>query len=111
MDLVNAPRRFEVYLVKLDPTIGSEIQKTRPCIIVSPDDLNRALRTVIVTPMTSTRWDAPFRVPVRFDNRDGSIALDQVRTVDRQRLIRRLGTLDLPTSEAVAIKLIAMFTL
>ena len=105
------PRRFDVVVVDLDPTIGSEIRKVRPCIVVSPDDLNLALRTVIVAPMTSTQWNAPFRVPAKFQGRDGSITLDQIRTVDRSRLIRRLGALDRPTAAIVAERLVSMFTL
>jgi len=111
VDLVSPPRRFDVVLVDLDPTIGSEIRKRRPCVVVSPDDLNQALRTVIIAPMTSTRWSAPFRVPVRFQDRDGSVTLDQIRTVDRSRLVRRLGALDRDTAVTVTERLVTMFTL
>ena len=109
MDVVSAPRRHDVYLVNLDPTVGAEMRKTRPCVVVSPDDLNGALRTVIIAPMTSTRWKAPFRVPTRFAAQEGSITLDQIRTVDRSRLVRRLGTLDPATSDAVSDRLVKMF--
>ncbi|MBE3044243.1 type II toxin-antitoxin system PemK/MazF family toxin [Candidatus Bathyarchaeota archaeon] len=85
--------RGEVHLVGLDPTKGSEIRKTRPCLIVSPDELNRHLRTVIVAPMTTGGQAYPWRVPCRFQNRSGFVALDQLRTVDTERLVRRLGRL------------------
>jgi mRNA interferase MazF len=85
--------RGEVHLVGLDPTQGSEISKTRPCLIVSPDELNRHLRTVIVGPMTTGGQAYPWRVPCRFQNRSGFVALDQVRTVDVERLVKRLGRL------------------
>ncbi len=87
------PRRGEVFLVSLDPTRGSEIQKTRPCVVVSPDELNAHLRTVIVAPMTSAGQPYPFRVPCRFEKKAGLVVLDQIRTVDRERLVRRLGRL------------------
>ena len=87
------PRRGAVYLVDLDPTRGSEIQKTRPCIVVSPDELNQHLRTVIIAPMTTGGQPYPWRVPCRFEDRDGRVALDQLRTVDRERLVRYLGKL------------------
>ncbi len=85
--------RGEVYLVQLDPTRGSEIQKTRPCLIVSPDELNYNLRTVIVAPMTTGGQAYPWRVQCRFQGRAGSVAIDQLRTVDAERLLRRLGKL------------------
>lgn len=86
-------RRGDVILVVLDPTRGSEIRKTRPCVVISPDELNRHLRTVIIAPMTSSGQAWPWRVSCRFQKRDGFIALDQLRTVDRDRLFRRLGRL------------------
>jgi len=85
--------RGEVYLVRLDPTQGSEIRKTRPCLIVSPDDLNEHLRTVIVAPMTTGGQAYPWRVECRFQGRTGFVATDQLRTVDIERLTRRLGSL------------------
>lgn len=85
--------RGEVHLVGLDPTQGGEIRKTRPCLIVSPDELNRHLRTVIVAPMTTGGQAYPWRVPCRFQNRSGFVALDQIRTVDGERLVKRLGRL------------------
>jgi mRNA interferase MazF len=94
-----ARARGEVHLVRLNPTLGSEIQKTRPCLIVSPDELNQYLRTVIVAPMTTGGRAYPWRVPCRFQRRSGFVALDQLRTVDEERLLRPLGRL---TPQAVA---------
>jgi mRNA interferase MazF len=88
-----APRRGDVFLVSLEPTVGSEIRKTRPCLIVSPDELNQHLRTVIVAPMTTGGHPYPFRVACRFQGRHGFVVLDQVRTVDSRRLVRRAGRL------------------
>ena len=85
--------RGDVFLVALDPTLGREIKKTRPCVVVSPDDLNRHLRTVIVAPMTTGGHRYPFRVSCRFKGKDGFVALDQLRTVDAERLVRKLGRL------------------
>ena len=87
-------KRFDVYLVNLDPTIGSEIQKTRPCVVISPDEMNRNIRTVIVAPMTSAQKEYPTRVSCTFRKKQGQIVLDQVRTVDKARLIQKLGTID-----------------
>lgn len=88
------PRRFDVYLVSLDPTVGSEIRKTRPCAVVSPDEMNRHIRTVIVAPMTTQGKPYPTRVACRFRGKGGRIVLDQLRTVDTQRLVKKLGMLD-----------------
>lgn len=88
------PRRGAVHLVSLDPTRGSEIQKTRPCVVVSPDELNEHLRTVIVAPMTTGGQAYPWRVECRFQEQQGRVALDQLRTVDRERLVRHLGVLE-----------------
>ena len=85
--------RGDVHLVRLDPTLGSEIQKTRPCVIVSPDELNAHLRTVIVAPMTTAGRAYPWRIRCRFRRRSGYVVLDQLRTVDRERLVKRLGAL------------------
>ncbi len=85
------PCRGDVFLVTLEPTVGTEIRKTRPCLVVSPDELNQHLRTVIVAPMTTGGHRYPFRVACRFQKRDGFVVLDQVRTVDSQRLVRKLG--------------------
>jgi mRNA interferase MazF len=87
-------KRFDVYLVNLDPTIGSEIQKTRPCLVISPDEMNRNIRTVIIAPMTSTQKEYPTRVSCTFRKKRGQIVIDQVRTVDKARLIQKLGTID-----------------
>lgn len=86
-------RRGDVYLVNLSPTIGGEIQKSRPCVVVSPDELNVHLGTLIVAPMTTGSHPYPFRVPCRFRGRSGHVVIDQIRTVDRERLISRLGRL------------------
>ena len=90
-------RRGEVWLVALDPTVGSEIRKTRPALVVSPPELNDHLRTALVAPMTTRARPAPFRVPVAFAGKRGLILLDQLRTVDKQRLQRRVGAVDAPT--------------
>jgi mRNA interferase MazF len=101
--------RFEVYLVRLDPTEGSEIQKTRPCVVISPDEMNRHIRTVIVAPMTTRGQAYPTRVPVRFQNKAGQIVLDQIRTVDQQRLLRRLGRINRSAAAQVLAVLGEMF--
>jgi mRNA interferase MazF len=108
---VVSPRRFEVWLVSLDPTRGSEIRKTRPCVVVSPDELNRNIQTVIVAPMTTRGRDYPTRVPVRFAGKSGTVVLDQIRTVDRTRLLRKLGALPSATSQRVSGVLVEMFAL
>lgn len=102
-------KRGEVWLIALDPTVGSEIQKTRPCLVVSPDELNGILRRTIVAPITSGSHPASFRVPVTFRRRPGLILLDQIRTVDRLRVVTRLGTVDRSTVEAVLGVLVGMF--
>ena len=101
--------RGEVHLVRLDPTLGSEIQKTRPCLVVSPDELNPYLRTVIIAPMTTGGGTYPWRVPCRFQRRSGVVALDQLRTVDAERLLRRLGRLTPEMIAAVLQRLQEMF--
>ncbi len=103
-------QRGDVYLMSLDPTRGEEIQKTRPCIIVSPDDLNAHFRTFIVAPLTTGSHPYPFRVPCRFQGRAGHIVLDQIRTVDRERLVRRLGKLSSSTLGRSLAILQEMFT-
>jgi mRNA interferase MazF len=87
-------KRFDVYLANLEPTVGSEIQKTRPCLIVSPDEMNRNIRTVIIAPMTSAQKDYPTRVSCSFKKKEGQIVLDQIRTIDKARLIKKLGMID-----------------
>jgi mRNA interferase MazF len=93
--------RGAVHLVALDPTKGSEIRKTRPCLIVSPNELNQNLRTIVVAPMTTGGQTYPWRVPCRFQRRSGHVAVDQLRTVDTERLVKRLGTLDSETLSEV----------
>jgi mRNA interferase MazF len=84
-------KRGEIWLAALDPTVGSEIQKTRPCVVISPPELNEYLRTVIVAPMTTGGRAAPYRIPISFEGKRGLVVLDQIRTVDKQRLVKRLG--------------------
>jgi mRNA interferase MazF len=86
--------RFDVYLINLDPAVGSEIQKTRPCLIISPDEMNRYIRTVIVAPLSTAGKDYPTRVACKFKKKKGQIVLDQVRTIDKTRLIKKLGKID-----------------
>lgn len=107
--MVEPVRRYEIYLVNLDPTRGSEITKTRPCLIVSPDEMNRHIRTVIIAPMTSTSRDYPTRVSVTFQKKQGQIVLDQIRTVEKSKLVRRVGTLPKGRARAVARVLQKMF--
>lgn len=104
------PRQDEVWLVSLDPTEGSEIQKTRPCLIVSPNEANEYLRTVIIAPMTSTVRPYPTRVAITFRGKRGQVALDQIRAVDRQRLVRKLGVAPAQAAQAVSALLVEMFT-
>jgi len=87
-------KRFDVYLENLDPTIGSEIQKTRPCLVISPDEMNRNIRTVIIAPLTSAKKEYPTRVSCTFQKKKGQIVLDQLRTIDKARLVKKLGTID-----------------
>ena len=104
-----AVRRGDVFLVSLDPVQGGEIQKTRPCVVVSPDELNAHLRTFIVAPLTTGGHPYPFRVPCRFQGRAGYVVIDQIRTVDRERLARRLGKLSPLIVERVLTILQEMF--
>jgi len=83
--------QYEVFLINLDPTLGHEIQKTRPCLIISPNEMNRTIQTIIIAPMTTKSHSYPTRVPLKFENKEGWIVLDQIRTVDRVRLIKKLG--------------------
>ena len=99
----------EIWLAQLDPTLGSEIRKTRPCVVISPNEMNDHLRTVIVAPMTTGSRPAGFRVPVGFQGKQGLIVLDQIRTLDRARLLKRLGSLRAPTLAATLRVLQAMF--
>jgi len=102
-------KRGEIWLVNLDPTVGSEIRKSRPCVIVSPPELNRYLRTVIVAPMTSKGFAAPFRVPLTHAGTKGLIVLDQLRAVDKMRVAKRLGTVSGRTLGTVLTKLQEVF--
>ncbi|MDZ7720421.1 MAG: type II toxin-antitoxin system PemK/MazF family toxin [Balneolaceae bacterium] len=102
--------RFDVYLISLDPTKGSEIKKTRPCLIISPDEMNRHIRTVIIAPMTSTIKNYPSRVTTTFQKKRGQIVLDQIRTVDKQRLIKKLGTISSSAQDKTLNVLQEMFS-
>jgi mRNA interferase MazF len=104
-----AINRFEVYLVNLDPTVGSEIQKTRPCLVVSPDEMNHNTRTLIVAPMTTRGKTYPTRLACRFKGKQGRIVLDQIRTVGRSRLVKKLGRIDGKTAATVLDVLREMF--
>jgi mRNA interferase MazF len=103
-------RRGDVFLVSLDPARGGEIQKTRPCVVVSPDELNSYLYTFIVAPLTTGGHPYPFRIPCRFEGRAGYVVIDQIRTVDRERLVRRLGKLSPSTLGRILAILQEMFT-
>jgi len=106
---VSYPRRDEVWLIALDPSKGSEIKKTRPCLVISPDEMNEPLLTVLVAPMTTTVRNYPTRVNLTFRTKTGRIALDQLRAVDRQRLVRRLGVVSTKTAREVSSLLVEMF--
>jgi len=107
MDVVN---RFEVYLVNLDPTQGTEIKKTHPCMIISPDEMNKHLNTVLIAPMTSTVRHYPTRIVTSFQGKEGEIVLDQIRAVDKQRLVKRLGKISPKTAEKSLAILQEMFS-
>ncbi len=102
-------KRFDIFLVQLDPTLGSEIKKTRPCVVISPDEMNDAIRTVMVAPMTSRGRAYPTRVDCEFEGKIGQVVLDQIRTVDKQRLIKRLGRLEQSIQSAVLDTLTELF--
>ncbi len=104
-------KRFEVYHVNLDPTQGKEIQKTRPCLIISPDEMNRHISTVIIAPMTTKGHKYPSRVSCKFRGKQGHIILDQIRTVDKSRLIRKSGEVHRETQKKVLAVLAEMFAL
>jgi mRNA interferase MazF len=104
-----AVRRGEIWLAALDPTIGAEIQKTRPCVVVSPPEMHDFLRTVTVAPMTTGGHPVPYRIPLRFHGKDGLILLDQMRTLDKQRLVRRLGVVTGATLRLTLATLREMF--
>lgn len=102
-------KRFDVFLVNLDPTVGSEIQKTRPCVVLSPDEMNRYIATVIIAPMTTKGKLYPTRVVCQFQGKDGQIVLDQIRTVDKTRLIEKLGQISEDEQKAVLDTLAEIF--
>ena len=102
-------KRFDVYLINLDPTVGSEIKKTRPCLVISPDEMNRWIATVIVAPMTTKGRSYPTRVACKFQEQQGQIVLDQIRTVDKSRLARKLGRISKTTQRDVLTTLAEMF--
>jgi len=106
---VTGPRRDEVWLVALDPVVGAEIQKTRPCVVISPDDLNGRLLTVIVAPMTSTIRPYPFRVNLTFQSKAGQVALDQSRAVSLRRMVRKLGAVSSKAAAEISDTLVEMF--
>ncbi len=107
--MVKTTSRFDIWLVSLDPTEGSEIQKTRPALIVSPDEMNKWLRTVIVAPMTTSIRSYPSRVAVSFKGKEGQVALDQLRCIDKSRLVKRLGRVENQTADAISELLVEMF--
>ncbi|HEX21371.1 MAG TPA: type II toxin-antitoxin system PemK/MazF family toxin [Actinobacteria bacterium] len=103
-------KRFEVYLVGLNPAVGSEIRKNRPCLIISPDEMNQFIATVIVAPMTTKGRNYPTRIPCSFGGKKGQIVLDQIRTVDKVRLTKKLGSIDKITRAKVLSVLSEMFS-
>jgi mRNA interferase MazF len=102
-------KRFDIFLISLDPTVGSEIKKTRPCVVVSPDEMNRHIRTIIVAPMTTKGIEYPSRLPLTFQGKKGQIVLDQIRAVDKARLVKKLGSLSETTARNLSHRLIEMF--
>jgi mRNA interferase MazF len=101
--------RFDDYLVNLNPTLGKEIQKTRPCLIISPDEMNDSIATVVVAPMTTKSRDYPTRVSCKFEGKEGQIVLDQIRTVVKSRLVKRLGKISISTQKEVLAVITEMF--
>ena len=101
--------RYEIYLVKLNPTVGSEIQKTRPCIVISPNEMN-ILKTVIIAPLTSKGFDFVFRPKITFQDKDGLVLLDQIRTVDKSRLTKKIGVVEEKKAKEISDLLVEMFT-
>jgi mRNA interferase MazF len=101
--------RYEIYLVKLNPTVGSEIQKTRPCIVISPDEMN-ILKTVIIAPLTSKGFDFIFRPKITFQDKNGLVLLDQIRTVDKSRLTKKIGVVEEKKAQEIADVIVEMFT-
>jgi len=110
MEVVSYPRQDEVWLISPDPTQGSEIQTTRPCLVVSPNEMNQYLQTLIVAPMTTAERAYPTRVGLLFQHKKGQVALDQIRAVDRKRLVKKLGSVPAKTAQAVSALLIEIFS-
>jgi mRNA interferase MazF len=102
--------RFDILLVSLDPSQGYEIKKTRPCVVVSPNEMNKYIRTIIIAPMTSKIRNYPTRVPITFEGTEGDVVLDQIRTIDKSRVIKKLGTLDAKTASLVLEALNKIFS-
>ncbi len=102
-------KRFDVYLVNLDPTVGKEIKKTRPCLVISPDEMNDYIATVIIAPMTTQGREYPTRVKCHFEGKDGQIVLDQLRTVDKSRLVKKLGKISPGAQKDVLAVLMELF--
>lgn len=102
--------RFEIWLIQLDPTLGHEIRKTRPCVVISPDEINHANWTVIVAPLSSQVKSLPTRIPVEFDGKQGQVLLDQIRSIDTKRFVKRLGNIDKSTGSKVLTRLQDMFS-
>jgi mRNA interferase MazF len=103
------PKRFDVFLVSLDPTVGPEMKKTRPCVVVSPDEMNRYIRTVIIAPLTSKGGAYPTRIAISFRGREGQVVLDQIRTVDKMRLVKKLGSVPEATARTISQRLVELF--
>ncbi|NCS87870.1 MAG: transcriptional regulator [Ignavibacteria bacterium CG2_30_36_16] len=103
-------QRFEIYLINLDPTVGSEIKKTRPCVIISPNEMNNNISTVIIAPLTSKLRNYPTRVPCKVGGKQGQIVLDQIRTVDKSRLIKKIAALSKLIQGKLISKLLEMFS-
>ena len=99
MDMVI--KQYDIFLISLDPTVGHEIKKSRPCIIISPDEMNKFIHTIIIAPMTTKSHDYPTRVPITFEHKNGWIVLDQIRTIDKMRLIKKLGSIDYDTIKKI----------
>ncbi|MCE2928058.1 MAG: type II toxin-antitoxin system PemK/MazF family toxin [Candidatus Caenarcaniphilales bacterium] len=104
-------KRFEIYWVDLDPTKGSEIKKKRPCIVISPDELNQYLNTVIIAPLTSTIKSYPTRINIKVKNKQGQVALDQIRTIDKSRLKSKIGKVESPQQKKISSILVELFTI
>ncbi len=109
MAVVAAPQRFEVWLVNFDPTQGSEINKTRLCVVIAPDELNRHLRTFTIAALTSSKCAYPLRVDCQFQGKEGQVALDHIRSVDKTRLVHKLGVISTVTAKEICDRLVELF--